>query len=137
MIKGRNTVKVGGDFRLSRFNYAQVNSPSGIFSFDRGFTQEGPAQAAGGFGFASFMLGTPSSANISSVNFVATQQIYRAWYVMDDIRATRKLTINLRLRYSQDGPFSERFNRVSTFAANAPNPLMPTLASQQMVRSPW
>jgi hypothetical protein len=124
MIKGRNTIKIGGDFRLSRFNYAQVNSPSGIFTFDRGFTQQGPAQAVGGFGFASFMLGTPSSANISSVNFVATQQIYRAWYVMDDIRATRKLTINLGLRYSQDGPFSERFNRISTFIANAPNPLI-------------
>jgi hypothetical protein len=82
----------------------------------------------GGFGFASFMLGTAASGQVASVNDVATQQIYFGLYVMDDFKATRKLTINVGLRYSQDGPFSERFNRISTFIANAPNPLVASTA---------
>jgi len=124
LIKGRSTVRIGGDLRLSRFNYAQVNTPSGFFNFNQAFTQLGLTNATGGFGFASFMLGAVGSGSISSVNFVATQQIYRAVYVMEDFRATRKLTFNLGLRYSQDGPFTERFNRISTFEANASNPLV-------------
>lgn len=124
VVKGRHNIKIGGDFRLSRFNYAQVNSPSGLFSFNSAFTQLGPTNAVGGFGFASFMLGTPASGQVAGVNDVATQQIYRGIYIMDDFKATRRLTINLGLRYSQDGPFSERFNRISTFVAGAPNPLV-------------
>lgn len=124
LIKGRHTIKVGGDFRLGRFNYAQVNTPSGYFDFTPAYTQLGPTNPTGGFGFASMMFGAVASGSMSAVNFVATQQIYRAFYVMDDIHATRKLTINLGLRYSQDGPFSERFNRISTFEGNAPNSLI-------------
>ncbi len=144
VIKGRNTVRVGGDLRLSRFNYAQVNSPSGFFYFDRGFTQLGPTNATGGFGFASFMLGATSATSFSAVaavNAVATQQIYRAVYAMDDIKVTRRLTLNFGLRYSQDGPFSERFNRISTFIADAPNPLvantsMPVNGTVALVNTP-
>jgi hypothetical protein len=124
IIKGRNTIKIGGDFRLSRFNYCQTNNPSGSFSFDTGFTELGPTQPIGGFSFASFMFGAVSSGGVWSQNFAATQIIYRAAYVMDDVRATRKLSLNLGLRYSQEGPFSERFNRISTFLPNVPNPLI-------------
>ncbi len=123
MVRGRHTIKLGGDFRLMRFYYGQTNIPSGYFSFNPGLTQASPFNASGGFGFASFMLGYPGSGSLGYVNLVAAQQIYRAFYVMDDFRATRKLTFNLGFRYSQDGPFSERFDRISTFQ-NTPNPLL-------------
>ena len=124
MIRGRHTWKFGADLRLSRFNYSQVNSPSGIFNFGQDFTQAGPLTAVGGFGFASFMLGDASGGGVYFNPPVATQNIYRAFYAMDDFHATRKLTLNLGLRYSQDGPFSERFNRISTFLVDVPNPLI-------------
>ena len=124
MIKGKHTIKIGGDFRLARFNYAQDNQPTGYYGFGYDYTQQGPAIASGGLGFASFMLGTADSGDITAVNFIASQQIYRAVYAMDDIHATHKLTFNLGLRYSQNGAPSERFNRISTFVGDFPNPLV-------------
>ena len=135
MIKGKHTIKIGADLRLERFNYGQDNTPSGYFTFTPAFTQLGPTSPTGGFAFASMMFGAVGSGLVEEINLVATQQLYRAFYVMDDIRATRKLTINLGLRYSQDTPFTERFNRVSTFEANIPNPLIAntTLPANGMV----
>jgi hypothetical protein len=54
---------------------------------------------------------------------VASQQIYRALYFGDAWHATRKLTLNLGLRYDQEGPWSERFNRLSSFNPSAPSSL--------------
>jgi hypothetical protein len=124
MIKGRHTIKIGADLRLNRFNYAQDNQPTGVYSFGYDMTQQGPAIAHGGLGVASFMLGAADSGDITAVNFIGTQQIYRAVYAEDDIHPTHKLTLNLGLRYSQDGPFSERYNRISTFVGSFPNPLV-------------
>ena len=53
----------------------------------------------------------------------ASQKIYRAAYLQDDIHLTRKLTVNLGLRWELDGPFSERFNRLSIFQPNVASPL--------------
>ncbi len=123
LVRGRHTIKFGGDFWLSRYNYAQTNVASGVFSFNPAFTAAGPFSSVGGFAFASFMLGDAASGSALEVNLIASQIIYRAFYVQDNIQVTRKLTLNLGLRYDQEGPFSERFNRISTFLPNLQSPL--------------
>jgi hypothetical protein len=83
-----------------------------------------------GFGFADFLLGYADNFNnfenhffAQSVvpAFTAGQQIYRALYLGDTWRATNRLSLNLGLRYELQGPWSERFNRLSYFdtAANS------------------
>jgi hypothetical protein len=69
------------------------------------------------------MFGAISSGDAGRHQPATSQQIYRAVYLQDDIHATSKLTLNLGLRYSQEGPNSERFNRISVFLPNVQNPL--------------
>ena len=123
LVRGRHTLKFGGALDVSRCNYAQTNIPSGYYSFNSAFTAAGPFNPVGGYGFASYMLGAAASGSLTYPNFVAMQLIYRAWYFQDNFQVNRKLTLNLGFRYSQEGTFSERFNRISTFLAAATSPL--------------
>ena len=120
---GKHTLKIGGDFRIGQYNFIQDSTASGGFTFDTGFTTLDPVHPSGGFSFASFMLGYTAGGSITTLASIASQKIYRAVYVQDDIHLTRKLTVNLGLRWELDGPFSERFNRLSVFQPNVPSPL--------------
>lgn len=122
-VRGRHTFKMGGQYLPMRFNYAQTNTASGIFDFTNGFTQEGPFTPAGGFDYASYLLGYPSGGGNNLVNLVAAQQINTALYFGDTWQTTHKLTLNLGLRWEVIGPWSERFNRMSLWNLNAPNPV--------------
>ena len=107
-IKGKHTLKFGGQYHIQQHNYAQTNVASGIFSFNRDFTASSPQSGVGGFGFASYLLGYPSGVGQSIPAFVAGQQIYGAEYVNDSWQITDKLTLNFGLRYEQSFPWTER-----------------------------
>jgi len=103
------------------------------FHFPQSMT-EGPdpttANPATGYGFASFLLGTGdnggpnASANGTAINqFGAFTKKMYGWYFQDDWKATRKLTLNLGLRYDiQPGP-TERYDRTQWFNFTAANPI--------------
>src|SRR6202008_1264459 len=59
--------------------------------------------------------------------FTAGQQIYRSLYFGDCLHTTNRLTLNLGLRYDLQGPWSERFNRLSYFVPTATNFLTQSL----------
>ena len=108
-----------------RVNVNQEPSVSGGFSFDRSFTQ-GPdpnrATATAGDGMASFLLGVGSGSLTRGFN-TATRSPYYAFYAADDWKVTRKLTLNLGLRYGLDVPYTERFNRANIFDPGVASPL--------------
>jgi hypothetical protein len=123
-ISGRHTLKMGGEIRVLRFNYAQSNIPSGRFNFDNLITSADPFNPGGtGSGFASFMLGYGKDGNITTPSFTAGQQIYRALYLADTLQVSKKLTLNLGLRYDLQGPWSERFDRLDILLPYEENPL--------------
>lgn len=122
-IWGKHTLNFGAEARLDRIARAQTNNGSGGFTFDSAFTSSSPFSGVGGFGFASYLLGYPSSGFDALNSFPEGQEIYRAVYIGDTYKATNKLTLNLGLRYSQSGPWSERHNRLTFWDLNVPNPL--------------
>jgi hypothetical protein len=133
MLRGRHQYQVGFQFEVGRDNYAQSNIASGAFDFcspgQACFTSL-PGVSGTGFSFADFLLGYADNFN-NIVNhffaqavvpaFTAGQQIYRAVSFADSWHATNKLTLNLGLRYDLQGPWSERFNRLSYFNPSATN----------------
>ncbi len=125
-VSGSHSWKFGFEGRLIRVNVWEARS-AGSFSFGAGFTQ-GPnpntASATAGNGAASLLLGTPGSGNlIQAWKNVASQSFYYAGYVQDDWRVTRKLTLNLGLRWELDTPRSERYDRMNYFDPSATSPL--------------
>ncbi len=124
--RGAHTLKYGFEGRLIRVNVWEARD-SASFSFSQSFTQ-GPnpnqASATAGNSIASLLLGAGSSGNLYQAwKNVAAQSFYYAGYVQDDWRVTRKLTLNLGLRYDYDQPRTERFNRFNWFDPFVASPL--------------
>jgi hypothetical protein len=122
-ILGRHTLKAGVQIIVAQQNYSQTNTASGIFCFCSGYTASSPISGVDGYSFASYLLGYPSGGSNSLPAMVAAQNIYRAVYFGDTWQISSKLTLNLGLRYEQNGPWSERFDRLSLWDLTATNPL--------------
>jgi hypothetical protein len=125
-IQGAHTWKAGYEGRMIRVNNRESRATSGDFSFPVSFTQgPNPTQAAAdrGNGLASMLLGTGTGSLIQSFKDVAAQSFYTALYIQDDWRATRRLTLNLGLRYDLDSPRTERFDRMNYFDPSVQSPL--------------
>ncbi|MBV9032958.1 MAG: carboxypeptidase regulatory-like domain-containing protein [Acidobacteriaceae bacterium] len=123
-IAGKHTWRFGGEFMRMTHNYAQTNTPSGIFYFNSDLTGSNGATPTSGAGLATFLLGYPSSGSASTPAFVAAQQLYPALFLNDDYHATEKLTLNLGVRWEHSGPWTERFDRLTSFNPVRLNPVL-------------
>ena len=121
---GGHTLKFGADFRVIRNNEIQTDT-STTFQFGPAFTQ-GPnpstASAAAGSAMASFLVGV-GSGSTQIIPAVALQDVYYAAFLQDDWKASRKLTLNLGLRWDYDSPRTDRFNELANFDFHARSPL--------------
>ncbi|HVW84555.1 MAG TPA: TonB-dependent receptor [Bryobacteraceae bacterium] len=124
-IMGAHSLKVGAEARLMRLNYLQPGYPQGNFTFSRAITNQDPNSSSSlqGNGVASMLLGWGSGGDYHLDPPSASASKYYGFYAQDDWKITRKLTINLGLRYDFDVPRTERYNRYSWFDFNAPSPL--------------
>jgi hypothetical protein len=124
-IHGGHTIKAGAEFRKLHLNYFQPNTPNGGFTFTRGVTSQNPTVSSStqGDGLASALLGWGSSGQVSIDYPTAQSAGYFGTYVNDDWRITRKLTLNLGLRYDFDIPRTDRFNRINWLDLDAPAPI--------------
>jgi len=126
-IWGTHTIRAGGDYRSYRNNPLSGGDKSGTYSFSAAFTQ-GPdplrSTATAGSSMASMLLGLPSSGSINTIEAMAYRAAYGALFVQDDIRVTRRLTLNIGLRFDYNGAWQERYNRMTRgFAFGMPSPL--------------
>jgi Carboxypeptidase regulatory-like domain/TonB dependent receptor len=133
-IHGRHTFVFGGQLQYTYDNYLQTNNGGGIISFNGSWTQSlarNETGAAGGLDFADYLLGFGLGAGASFGNQttgsvvvsqpVAGKQTYRALYFADNWHVSNKLTLNLGLRYELQGPWSERYNRLTYFDPSVTN----------------
>ncbi|MFN7919024.1 MAG: TonB-dependent receptor [Bryobacteraceae bacterium] len=125
-VHGAHTLKFGAEFRKLFMNFRQHGQPSGSYSFGNNWTQRqvgGANSATEGAGFASFLLGMLNGGQIEHTFAIATSSNYFGTYFQDDWRVTKRLTLNIGMRWDVDQPRTERFNRLSYFDITAPSPI--------------
>ena len=103
---GKHNFKFGGQYRSGPVDNQGSNNPRGVISFTRDITAIPDA-------FAAFMLGYPISANSAEGSPLSIlRQNKFGLYVLDDYKATPKLTINLGLRYDWYGVTKDAGGRI-------------------------
>lgn len=135
-----HSLKFGGELRIYREDAAFTsNDQTGQFIFDNTYTRQitnGSADANGLQTFAAFLLGLPSTQQIvRRADYSEYSKTY-GFFVHDDWRASRKLTLNMGLRYEIETPLVERQNKsVSGFDFDYTQPIQ-AAARQRLTTNP-
>ncbi|MCI0421464.1 MAG: TonB-dependent receptor [Acidobacteria bacterium] len=130
--RGRHTFKMGGDIR--RYQVNDENKPAslrGTFIFD---------DQLSGFDYANFLLGLPSSAERAIARPNAyLRSTHVGFYFQDDFKINQRITFNYGLRYENQTPWVDKFDRLFTFdpktgslvtaGTTVPNDLVPAVAA--------
>ena len=124
-IHGGHTIKAGVEYRRYHENYFQPNTPNGSLTFSRNQTNQNPlvSSSSTGDGLASALLGFGSGGTLSIDYPTAQAAGYFGTYLNDDWRISRKLTLNLGVRYDFDIPRTDRYNRMNWLDLEADSPL--------------
>jgi hypothetical protein len=122
-IRGVHTFKAGFEHSFLAANVFRPETPSGRYDFNRNFTYgPDPNVVSGGHGVATLLLGAPSGGNWSFDPANAASQNYYAFYINDDWKVTRTVTLNLGMRWEYNQPWTERFDKLGFFDLNAVDP---------------
>lgn len=118
-VKGSHSLKFGGYIFRLQFNPSESPNARGSFTFTPRYSSSA-AGAANGNAFADFLLGYPSSAQAGTGpgGSMYGRTTWMHYYVQDDWRVTRSLTINYGLRYEINGQMTDTQNRLSAIEVN-------------------
>lgn len=137
---GKHNLRAGFDLRKTQFLTYSTGNPF-TFTSNADFTRRGwsetASEANSGDGFATFLLGTPSggSAVWNAAPFYRSG--YMAPWVQDDWKVTRRLTLNLGLRYDLNVPPDEKHNRMNVgWDWSMPNPVARQVSAAQVALNP-
>lgn len=111
---GNHSFRSGYDFRLYRENASGPGNAAGSYDFKQNYTKgplDNSPSGAIGQDFASFLLGIPTGGSLDRNTARSNQATYHGVFIQDDWKITRKLTLNLGVRYELEGATTERFNR--------------------------
>ncbi len=104
--KGQHTLKFGVQAYWLQTNFLSSQRSSGIFNFNGQYTKNP---------LADFLLGYSSSASLSNYSYLALRDPYTHFFVQDDWKVSRRLTVNAGLRYELSPPAIQKNNTISNF----------------------
>jgi hypothetical protein len=113
-VRGSHSLKYGWEERRYWTTTAGPGYSSGRFQFDRRFMMQRDdttTAADHGLEWAAFMMGLPYSITVDTNDSAYWSNRYRALYIHDDWRLSRRVRLNVGLRYERETGVTERFNR--------------------------
>jgi len=131
-IKGRHSLKFGGEIRREQFTIFQPAESRGTLSFGSEFTDNPAAPTSGGEAIATFLLGIPDGGVITNLHNVDYRRPIYSLYAQDDFRVTPRLTLNLGLRYELFTTVKEAHDEQATFDFNQEALIVPKGQKMQL-----
>ena len=120
-IKGQHTIK--GGFEIQRLKFRDISTYNvgddyGEFYFNSG---EAGAQSYTGLAFADFLLGIPrqTAKALNGPDFIPWRWS-KFFFVQDEWRLSRKLTLSYGLRYELHPPFNDSTKQLANFDRDFP-----------------
>ncbi len=123
--KGTHTLRGGIDMRWTQYILQDQGNPFRLIA-SRGFTQRqwNQGDPLSGDSIASFLLGLPADGGVETRLYPTTLWNYFAPWFQDDWKVTRRLTLNLGLRWDFNYAPNERYDRINRgFDRSATNPV--------------
>lgn len=121
---GTHLMKAGAQYRLYRMIRKNVGNQNGTYAFNDSFTRRNALTGDGsGNGFATFLLGYPTSGSVD-IN-AESDQHYPNYnlFVQDDWKIGPRATLNLGLRWDYQSPVTEVHDAMTVgYDPNSPNP---------------
>ena len=130
-VLGSHSLKLGVEYRLLFGNNFQTSAPSGSFNFAASLTGNPQNQSGTGNIYADFLLGAVSSASGSTTIGESEKGDTWSGFIQDNWRVSRKVNINLGLRYDYQQPPYERNCGTSNFNPTAIDPVGNLLGAMQ------
>ncbi len=113
-VKGSHSVRVGADIQRYHFDFIGLSEGRGLWWFTG--TYSGATSANYGTPFVEYLMGLPAIAQDSiGLNKSYIRQTFYNFFIQDDYRATKRLTLNLGLRYENQRPPTEKYGRLTSF----------------------
>jgi outer membrane receptor protein involved in Fe transport len=113
LIRGRHTIKVGGEFDKLYQNYTNWGDiSSGNFEFNGSVT---------GIPYADFLAGDVYGWFVNESDPTSAHSWNSAVFASDDIKVTSHLTLNLGLRWQMQSGWNVSNNLFGTYDPNLPN----------------
>lgn len=101
-VRGRHTIKFGGNYQRFQINERNTYAQNGVFDFDGSET---------GSDFADFLIGAPVGFIQSSRQFLDSRSEYGALYVADSYKVKSNVTLNYGLRWETSTFFRDKLDR--------------------------
>jgi outer membrane receptor protein involved in Fe transport len=115
-IRGKHSLRFGGEIRRDEYNQVGNQFPRGSFIFEADATAiVNGGQKTGGHAFADFLLGysrrSEAAVSIAEAQF---QSVGFGLYVDDVWKVSPRVTVNLGLRYERTPPWKDQTGRLFT-----------------------
>ncbi len=117
--KGNHSLKIGGELTLNKDIQETLLNNYGVFAFNG---------TATGNAFADFLLGIPSASTQDAPVTGYTNTWYSAVFLQDDYRVTRRLNLNMGIRWDVQTPPTDPLDRWTNYVPgqrSTVNPMAP------------